>query len=137
MENRNNQPPDLNEATRKGVLIVVGAAVGGLLLLLVIGFGGAYLALATYQNASDEKAKIAAAEEAEAKNVQKHLEKKAADIEASKEKSDEEDAWGKKNLKYASLGMLNYESANRVLPPGRKDATLLSWRVHILPYVGQ
>jgi len=137
LENRNNQPPDLNEATRKGVLIVIGAAVGGLLLLLVIGFGGTYTALATYQNASDEKAKIAAAEEAEAKNVQKQLEQQAADIKASKERSAEEDAWGKKNLKYASLGMLNYESANRVFPPGRTDATLLSWRVHILPYVGQ
>ena len=136
LENRNNHQPDLNEATRKGVLIVIGAAIGGLLLLLAIALGGTYLALA-YHNASDEKAKIAAAEEAEAKKVQERLEKQAADIKVSLEKNAAEDAWGDKNLKYASLGMLNYESANRVFPPGRTDANLLSWRVHILPYVGQ
>jgi hypothetical protein len=45
------------------------------------------------------------------------------------------------NFRQISLGMLNYESSKRSLPaPASYDADgrqLLSWRVHILPYVEQ
>ncbi|MEQ1830298.1 MAG: DUF1559 domain-containing protein, partial [Pirellula sp.] len=45
-------------------------------------------------------------------------------------------------IKHISLGIHNYFSANQLLPPGKspRDAngkSLLSWRVHILPYVDE
>ena len=44
-------------------------------------------------------------------------------------------------LRNAALGILNYESANRFFPPpAEKDGVKksgLSWRVHILPFVGE
>ena len=45
------------------------------------------------------------------------------------------------NMKQIMLAMLNYESAKRTLPPAysvdKKGKPLLSWRVHILPYLGE
>ena len=44
-------------------------------------------------------------------------------------------------FKQIALGMLNYESANKTLPAqasySDEGKPLLSWRVHILPYLGQ
>ena len=45
-------------------------------------------------------------------------------------------------LRYAAIGILNYESAYRYFPPpedfrGPDGATGLSWRVHILPFLGE
>ena len=45
-------------------------------------------------------------------------------------------------FKKIGLAFHNYESANRVLPPGKdgrdeNGKSYLSWRVHILPYLGQ
>jgi Protein of unknown function (DUF1559) len=45
-------------------------------------------------------------------------------------------------FKKIGLAIHNYESANRVLPPGKEGRdengkSYLSWRVHILPYLGQ
>ena len=47
-----------------------------------------------------------------------------------------------KNLRTAGLGILNFESAFSYFPPPAKDRdadgkTKLSWRVHILPFLGQ
>ena len=40
------------------------------------------------------------------------------------------------NLKMISLGLLNYETANKTLPAAKGGAeSQLSWRVHILPYM--
>ena len=39
------------------------------------------------------------------------------------------------NLRLTSLGILNYEEAYRRLPPAEADSGL-SWRVHILPFMG-
>ncbi|MCO6044684.1 DUF1559 domain-containing protein [Aeoliella sp. ICT_H6.2] len=42
-----------------------------------------------------------------------------------------------KNLKQIALAVLNFESVHRRLPPATADGSSLSWRVHILPYLGQ
>lgn len=44
-----------------------------------------------------------------------------------------------RRLRDLALGILNYESANRHFPPPRKanQSSGLSWRVHILPYLGK
>lgn len=53
--------------------------------------------------------------------------------------------WELKQLKHIVLAMLNYESAYKVFPPGRRfrneqgippETYMLSWRVHVLPYLG-
>lgn len=40
-------------------------------------------------------------------------------------------------LKQVALGVLNFESVHRHLPPSKKKGSQLSWRVHILPYLEQ
>ena len=45
------------------------------------------------------------------------------------------------NFKQIALGLANHESARGVFPPAgsvnEKGEKLLSWRVHILPYIEQ